>query len=454
MNMGALILLVVVLLIAVNYLGKKYSNTWDLTEEKLHSLSDQSLDLIKKLDSDLNFVGLYRGASDQGAKQQVKQALDVFMENSSKVKLRFINSYVENIEAEKYLANIKDKDKLILFVEHNKKLVRVEEPFSEQNLTSAIIKATRQDQKTIYFLVGHGERDINSDSPEGLSFLKQRLEGASYNVKELNLLAAQAIPTDTDVLVIAGPTLQILDGERDIIKNYLVSGGRLLIAADPGETHQIALLTKIFGVEYKNNYIFDVGIMKVLGRGIASVLGVDFDETSEITKKFINRRGFTVFDRVSEVTAAPGHLDGIKVTELIRSPDSSFIVNEMRNVTSKDIKNQRPHSFAVVAEGRLKSGNDSNESLEGPEFSVVVFGDSDFMSQKDVINGFNLDLALNSISYLARESDLINIQPKQPKESILILTGPQFNTMVVLGLVLPLVFLVLSGGIWFRRRSA
>jgi hypothetical protein len=385
-------------------------------------------------------------------KQQVKQALAIYLDNSPKIKLRFINSYVENVEAEKYLSTTGDRDKLVLFVEFKEKKVRVEEPFSEQNLTSAIIKATRQGQKTIYFLIGHGERDLNSESPEGLQMFKQRLESSSYIVKELNLIKVQAIPSDTDVLAIVGPKLQILDGEREIIKNYLAAGGKLFIAADPAESHQIALLTKVVGVEFRNNFIFDIGIMKVMGRGIASIIGADFDGGSEITKKFIGQRGFTVFDKVSEVVAEPTPAEGIKLTELIRSPDTSFLVNELRNVTSKDIKNPKAHSLAVLSEGKLKLGDKSEGTTS--DFSVVVFGDSDFIAQKDVINGFNLDVALNAVAYLAKEADLINIQPKQPKESVLVLTSTHFNIMVVLGLIIPIAFMILSGTVWLRRRSA
>ena len=297
-------------------------------------------------------------------------------------------------------------------------------------------------------MVGHGERDINSEDGSGAALFKQRLEESSYIVKELSLITTQKLPTDADIIAIVGPTLQILEGERDLIKEFLLKGGRLFVAADPGEKHQIALLTKLFGVEYRNNYILDVGLNRLMGRGVAGILGIDFDKDNEITKKFIGKRGFTVFDKVSELSEDPNLSSDIKVTNLIRSAKSSFIVNELKNIRRPE--KQDSHTLAMVAEGKLSK----DESSKGEEFAAVVFGDSDFVAQKDIVNGFNIDLALNAIAYLAKETDLISIAPKAPKGTQMQLTSTKFNVMVVLGLLVPLVFLVLSGTMWFRRRNA
>ncbi|MCB9026673.1 MAG: GldG family protein [Bdellovibrionaceae bacterium] len=458
MNMGAMIILVIVFFVSINYFGKKYSKTWDLTEEKLHSLSDQSLNLIKNLDQNIQFIAFYRGAEDEEEKQQVKNALNSFKENSSKVNLRFVNSYVENELAESYLGNIQEKNKLVLFAEYKGKRVRVEEPFSEQNITSSMIKVTREGQKTVYFLTGHGEREIKSEESEGIALFKQRLEESSYIVKELSLITGQVIPTDADIIAIVGPTLQILEGERELLKDYLRKGGRLFIAADPGEKHDISLLTKIFGVEFRNNYILDVGLNRLMGRGVAGILGIDFDRDSEITKKFIGQRGFTVFDKVSELTEDPNLDPNLKITSLIRSAKTSFIVNELKNIKKPEV--QDSHVLAMLVEGKLppakgeSSKDKPNTENANKEFAAIVFGDSDFVAQKDIINGFNIDLALNAISFLAKETDLISIQPKAPKGTQMTLTSTKMNVMVVLGLLIPLIFMVMSGTMWFRRRSA
>lgn len=463
MNMGVLIILVVVFFASLNFFGKRYAKTWDLTEEKLHSLSEQSLTLIKNLDENIKFIAFYRGAEDEEEKQQVKNAFLPYKENSAKIDLRFVNSYVENELAESYLSQLQDKNKLVLFAEYKNKRVRVEEPYNEQNITSAMIKVTRDGQKTIYFLTGHGERDINSEESEGAAIFKQRLEDSSYIVKELSLFTAQAVPTDADIIAIVGPKLQILEGERTLLKEFLQKGGRLFISADPGEKHDIALLTKLFGIEFRNNYILDVGLNRLMGRGIAGILGMDFDKDNDITKKFVGQKGFTVFDKVSELTKDPNTDSNITVTSLIRSAPSSFVVNELQNIKRPEV--QESYTLAMVAEGKIPGSPNSEKNAgeektgETPpssseEFAAVVFGDSDFVAQKDIINGFNVDLALNAVAFLAKEADLISIKPKSIKGTQMILTSTSMNIMVVLGLLIPLMFMILSGTMWFRRRNA
>src|SRR5690606_13084882 len=48
-NMGVLILMSLALVVASNYLGYRFNRTLDVTEEKLNSLSDQTMSVLEKL---------------------------------------------------------------------------------------------------------------------------------------------------------------------------------------------------------------------------------------------------------------------------------------------------------------------------------------------------------------------------------------------------------------------
>lgn len=61
MNMGVLIILVVALLAAVNMISVRFNKSFDLTSEKLNSLSDQSGKVIGDLKENLGIVVFYRG---------------------------------------------------------------------------------------------------------------------------------------------------------------------------------------------------------------------------------------------------------------------------------------------------------------------------------------------------------------------------------------------------------
>ena len=63
-------------------------------------------------------------------------------------------------------------------------------------------------------------------------------------------------------------------------------------------------------------------------------------------------------------------------------------------------------------------------------------------------------LAINSLAQLTDQADLISIRPKLPKGTMLMLTGYQRLAIVIVGLTIPLLLLISSAVIWFRRRGA
>ena len=88
-----------------------------------------------------------------------------------------------------------------------------------------------------------------------------------------------------------------------------------------------------------------------------------------------------------------------------------------------------------------------------PETRVVVFGDSDF-----VTNGYlgipgNRDLFLNSVNWLAQQENLISIRPKDPEDRRVSLTSDQAKKVFWVAIVI-IPGLILAGGVqtWLRRR--
>src|SRR3989344_4465778 len=108
MNMGAMILLVVTLLVCLNYLANRHNKSWDLTQEKLNSLSEQTTSLLKDLKEDIDIKVFYKGASGNEERHKVKQNLQAYQEASHRVKVQFIN-YYESERAMQYLKDLPDR---------------------------------------------------------------------------------------------------------------------------------------------------------------------------------------------------------------------------------------------------------------------------------------------------------------------------------------------------------
>lgn len=466
MNMGVLILLVVALLAAVNMLSVRFNKSLDLTSEKLNSLSDQTSKIINEIKDDVQILVFYRGQQDQESKLQIKELLSMYQDDSSKVKLRFVDAYREHAVAQRYLKDVKGEPGLVLFVEYQGRKIRAQQPLHEEQITTAIIKATRTDKKKIYFLQGHGEKDLvqAEGDDSGLSILKQGLEDSNFQVEALNLMERSDLPPDASILAIIGPTSQILDREMDLLRAFARRGGRFIIAADPGANTNIAQLTKTFGIEFANNFL--VNEFNFLAqRDAGEALGVNFDRGSDITKSFRSGNNFTAFPLASQVRKAPDAPTGLEIKELIRTNEASYAVNDISQ-PNKPATDRQAFAIAVSSEGRLPdapaSSSDGEPKVEdesrgkggSDNFAAVVFGDSEFLTNGWIVQGINRDVALNSVAYLAKEADLISVRPKKAEGTQLVMTPTSRVIVVLLGLLLPLSLLTSSGVVWFRRRGA
>lgn len=459
MNMGAMILLAIVLLVAVNFLSVKMNKTFDLTEEKINSLSPQTQDILKNLQDQVKVLVFYKGeegpntggTASPETKLRIKQNLEPYQDATPKVNVQFYNTYTENLKADEYLSALPDKQRssIFVFIEYGGKKIRVESPFGEEQITSALIQSTKTGDKKIYFLQGHGERSLDSDEVDGLKLFKQSLEQSAFKVEPLNLAGKGEVPPDAAVVAIVGSLSQLLDGEIKILRDFVKKGGRLFIAADPGQRHNLALLTKPLGVEFMNNFI--INQKGVQGRSQASTLGLVYDPNDEITKRFEPGNSLTIFDLASEIRVAPQKPANITAIELVKTDPTSFAMQELKQSQVKpDFKSM---AIGIKVSGEAETGEPKKD--EAPKkFEAVIFGDSDFVSNNAIQFGSNRDLAMNSIASLANESVLVSIRPPMPKGTKVDLTRSAALAFIFVSFATPIIILISGAVLWFRRRSA
>jgi hypothetical protein len=288
---------------------------------------------------------------------------------------------------------------------------------------------------TIYFLTGHGEKDIEQASFDGLKIFTDELRRDGYNVAKLNLFAGDKMPEPPAVLAIVGPKMTYSDTLLTQIRDFTAKGGRLFLAIDPGEKHQLANLTKSFGVEFKNNYLANEVQGMNLGRFDA--IGLEFDPSSPITDKIAGLKTIAVFSQASELAKAPDAPAEYTYKEIVRTSDKAYRLNSMTDKTTEPERRPYPVAFEVKSE----------------KTSAVIFGDSDFLSDAIVARWVHLDLAMNAIAYLFDDTTNLTIRPKSMEATKLEITQNKGLAIAVAGISLPLSLIVLCGVFWYRRRS-
>ena len=90
----------------------------------------------------------------------------------------------------------------------------------EYDLTSAILKVTSKEVKTVGFLSGHDEIDV-FDQP--FAPLRQELS-KQYDVRNVPIDGGKAIEADVATLIIAGPKKELTEREKYEIDQFIMRG--------------------------------------------------------------------------------------------------------------------------------------------------------------------------------------------------------------------------------------
>ncbi len=436
LNMGWLIVMALVTVFIANFLAVRYEKKWDVTKEGLNSLSEQSTKVLSSLKSDVNFILLYSKADQADAiKKRVADVIQLYHEKSSKVKFESYSALSRPDLAQKYEFK---SGEMALFAEHENKHLKVDN-VSEEGITKILIKLTRDqaNRKTIYFTIGHGERELEGEKPDSASSFKADLE-ITYNVKTLKLLEAD-IPAEAAALVILGPTQMFLPAEISKLKAYAKAGGHFFLAADPGEKNNIQDIDKMFGVDFHNDYILDSRVQA--GRvGPIIALGSVHSKTSDITKSVADQL-FLLASSLSKSADAPAEF---KFEDLVSTNESTKAVAKLEQ--NPKFLSSGPHVIMMRSSGRIDGAE--------KEFNAIVVGDTDFATNQLYSQYGDKDILMNSISSLAKDDDLISIHAKTPKATKIELVGNYKNFLALFLLLAPIAMIISSGVIWWRRRTA
>jgi ABC-type uncharacterized transport system involved in gliding motility auxiliary subunit len=338
---------------------------------------------------------------------------------------------------------------------------------SEQDITNAIIKVTRDEKKTVCFLEGEGERDIEDASDGGFSAAKSALGKSQYETQKVALLREPKVPATCTVFVVAGPQKDLLPPEIDAIRSFVKEGGKALIMIEPEMKESYPNLTgllKEWNIETQKDVVLDVsGMGQLFGTGPLTPLALQYP-SHDITRDF---RLATAFHMARSVQSGSSHVEGVTAQNLVETSPASWAESDLtlkEPVGMDEGKGRKgPISLGAVATVTASTApSPSPEPSPSPdaeadapkaEGRVVALGDSDFAS--NALLGFqgNQDFFLNTVAWLAQDADLISIRPRDADDQRLFVNKDQQANVWWLSIViLPGLFVVLGIAVWWRRR--
>ncbi len=441
-NVLIIVVLVLAILIALNYLAAKFNQRVDLTQNRQNSLSEQSIKVVKNLRDDLKVL-CFTSEGNSGY-NEFKDLMALYTYYSPHIKSEIIDPYKNPSLTEKY--EVKTMNTVILLL--GKKETRVE-TISEEAITNAIIKLTRQDEKVIYFLQGHGEADLNNNEENGFSEMRSSLEKLSFRIKELILFQERVIPQNCSLLVVAGPKKPLLAQEISLIEEYLLKkGGKVLFMLDPFSGQELAPILQKAGFQIENDVIVEADQLSRFMSGDYFMPVVAKYEDHPITKKFNYATMFPMARGLFEINPRPKEAN---LTLLAKSsPYSWSEMSYQQEITTEKIsqdEKDRQGPIAIAAACEMQYGIDKPAR-------IVVVGDSDFVSNKYYYFQANGNFFNNIVSWLSDEGDLIAIAPKTASMRTVTLTeGTNRLIFFYCILILPLAIFISGIAVWLYRRK-
>lgn len=434
----------VAIVVALAFLAARNPVRFDWTESKAHSLSDQTRKVLDGLERDVEVTALFSRVEQL----EIEPVLERYAYASDRFRYTLAdpNERPDLVEALGV-----DRERLtqgLLHLSIGEERTVLDE-VHEEAITNAILKITRTGEKKVYFLTGHNERPIDgagADEPGGFARAAEALANENYTVEPLLLATRGDVPEDADALIVAGPTRPLLPEEEAALGRYLEGGGSALVMVDPNANTNLYGALSGWGVELGADVIVDY-LQGLFGRATTPL-------AAEYPSHPINQalREPTMFHQARSVRARPEARE--RFTEIVRTSAESWGERNLQGGRAErgpdDLAGPVPVAVAGTASG---GGNGDGESVEGGR--LVVFGDSDFVTNQLIDAYRNRDLFVNSVNWLLGDVEAISVRPSTARASRFNPSQEQFTTIRYLSLfVLPELIALVGVVAWWWRRKA
>jgi ABC-type uncharacterized transport system involved in gliding motility auxiliary subunit len=450
-GLNSLVMIVLLLGVVVLVEAVSLRHNWraDLTENRRYSLAPQTVKVLKELPVPVKAALFFR--SDQPKRTAEELLRQYSARSEGKFTWEFIDLDRNPMAAVQY--GVEAYNTVVLTATppggqpKQEKITSTE----EEALTNALIRVTRSGKRIVYFVKGHGEKELASTEPNGLNQLKTAIEKLNYETKELVLARESKLPADAAIVVVAGAQKDFLPTEVDALAGYIGGAGKVLFMVDPMQAPGLNTLLGRYGLGLGNDLILDVSPLSRLNNfGPGAPIVVDYPQ-HPITRGF---RSFTIFPEARTVTTQEKAPEGATVQALAQTSSQSWAEKNLEAVKRGDFKPDPddPVGPLTVAAVATVDARDVAEDRKGAKARMVVIGDSDFVSNRWLNFEANRDFFLNTLSWLAEEENLIAIRPKENRPSPIFLSDRQSLAFNLIPPLIPLVMIAFGVASWWRRR--
>lgn len=450
---------VVVLAIAVVFnlvVGKlpaQYRNV-DLSQTKLSTIGDTTKELVSALDQD---VTIYQIVESGKENETIQKLLERYAGLSSHVKVETMDPVLHPNFVSEYTEDDLEDNSLIVVGEKRNKVIPYADMFEstvnyqtyqyettgfdgEGQVTSAISYVTTDSLPIMYTITGHGEGDMTED-------MKSAIEKENIEMKDLNLLTEESVPDDADCVMLFSPQNDLSEEEADKLITYMENGGKAVIITSylNKEMPNLQKVLNNYGIGTMEGVVLEAdGQHYISGNPTYLVPNIgSSDALGDLSKA----NSYVLMPVAQAVEKLEDKRDTVTIESLLTTSDSAYVKTNVNGTLEKEDGD---------AEGPFDVGVAVTESVDNGETKLIYLTSANLFSQQvdAMVSGNNVKLLANSVSWMCDQEQSVSIPSKSTQISYLTVTAASARMwgMVTIGL-LPVLCLVLGGGIWFKRRK-
>ena len=480
------------ILFLANIIIFRHPVRWDLTQERLHTLTPRTLETLKSVQAEIQVLVptfLQRDNPRHLAQREVleraRSLLNEYVALQPLIKVIDVDAIArpetwQTLRAQ-YDLEASQLNRFLFFSGEGGDQIRqsvtpedmaifgpVEDPRldvpevvdyrGERVITDSLLRLMERRRRHVYFTQDKQEISLfparpsaQASGPSALNALRRELTTAGYEAHSLALSLASDVPADCELLVIAQPFQSYRYEELLTIDRYLQRGGRLFVALGANTTGLETLLEE-WGVGVKDGVI-QARRVGAHGWGETKQLLIRrFQANHPATRVFLGSR-FLLRMLGGRALTPKGNERQLRSTPLLETfsegGESHLLVSATGN---SEVLEERDFPVAMAVEQEAPTAN-APVNFKRLDTRIVVVSASDFLIDKNFNHASHRDFVLNCFAWLVGEEERATTSGDEWKRRSLDMDA-EFRRYVkyVPTLVLPGIFLCLGAFVYYLRR--
>ncbi len=481
------IAIVVVLNMIVGQIPSKYTE-FDISTGKLYTIGNETKKVLKNLDEDITIHYIVQSGNEDST---IEKLLNQYKDNSSKIKIEKIDPVTSPNYTSQFTDDKVSENSLIVSSAKRNKVIDYSSMYEseidystyqskttgfdgEGQLTSAIDYVLSDELPVVYYVTGHNEVTL----PDAV---KNRIEKANLELKELNLLTAGEVPSDAAGLLLDSPETDYSKDEAQAVITYLQNGGKTLILTDytgKEHTNYDSILAE-YGIEVTDGIVVETDSDMYVQRPYYIVPTIS---ASEITTDMTGGSTNVLLSGCQGFKVSENARDTLDISTVLSPSEGAFVKTDPQNMTSYDKEDgdaDGPFSVAVTVSEDVSGTSDEDSDSSGADEAttetdnaakeaatsdetkttqLVAIASSAILdsSMNSMVSDGNYTLYMNAMKWLVDtgDSNRVSIASKSVAVDYLtVTTGDAAAIALFVCILLPICCLVCGGMICHRRKK-